>query len=224
MMENHNLEGPQGTQGKEATSSGSSQPSTPASKSKPPNTQAQDSTTPHLPEFQDIKLGKSLGSGGNKDVYDVPGREDVAIAVLGKGKPASAIDKEIALLNELKEQGLPTVEVLGKTTHNGQPAVVMKKYAQGSKDIVRIDSNGKVKIVGQSELLNEKSISDLQRIRTLMQEKKIKIDDLQFLIQKDESVVIADPLKVFPNTKPSKKNIKMIDLLIESAQQNSGLN
>jgi hypothetical protein len=97
-------------------------------KSKEPKSQSQAFTTPQLPEFKDIKLGKELGSGGNKVVYEVPGREDVAIAVLEKGRPADAIDKEIGFLNELKEQGLPTVEVIGTTTHNGQPAMVMRQF------------------------------------------------------------------------------------------------
>jgi hypothetical protein len=183
----------------------------------PPKPQAP--TTPELPEFKDIKLGKELGSGGNKIAYEVPGREDVAIAILEKGKPADAINKEIGFLNELKEQGLPTVEVLGTTTHNGQPAMIMKKYAQGSKDVVQTEKN-KARIIGKSELLNGKSISELKKVRSLMESKKIKIDDLQFLINRDGSVVIADPLGYHLNTSPSKTNKDTIDLSIKSAEEN----
>jgi hypothetical protein len=183
----------------------------------PPKSQAH--STPELPEFKDIKLGKELGSGGNKIAYEVPGREDVVIAVLKKGRPANAIDKEISLLNDLKEQGLPTTEILGETTHNGQFALIMKRYSQGSKDIVQTQKN-KAKIIGKSESLNEKSISDLKQIRSLMESKKIKIDDLQFLIDRDGSVVIADPLGYHLNTSPSKTNKDTIDLLIKSAEEN----
>ncbi len=52
---------------------------------------------------------------------------------------------------------------------------------------------------------------------------KIKIDDLQFLIDKDGSMVIADPLHIHPD-KPSNKNIRMIDLLIEKARANGRKN
>jgi hypothetical protein len=181
----------------------------------------QTSTTPQLPEFKDVKLGKELGSGGNKIVYEVPGREDIAIAVLEKGRPANAIDKEIELLNDLKEQGLPTVEILGKTTHNGQPAVVMKKYAQGSKDLVRVE-NKNIKRIGESTLLNEKSVKDLKAIKSIMELKKIKINDLQFLIQKDGTIVISDPLGVTigQRLRPNENNFKMIDKLIEAAEEN----
>jgi hypothetical protein len=178
------------------------------------------SKTPILPEFKDITLGKPLGSGGNKVAYEVPGRQDIAIAVLEKGKSPGSIDREIGFLNELREQGLPTVEVLGKTTHNGQPAMIMKRYAQGSKDVVKLDRNNKVRIVGESKFLNEKSISDLNKIRSILKSKKIKIDDLQFLINKDGSIVVADPLDVHVNVETSKNNMRMIDLLIDSAQKN----
>lgn len=53
-----------------------------------------------------------------------------------------------------------------------------------------------------------------------MERGKIKIDDLQFLIGKDGSVVISDPLVIHTNTKPSTKNIGMINLLIEEARKN----
>jgi hypothetical protein len=210
-----------------ARGSGSTQPPQPqaspapqGSKPKPkPKPQEQTPNAPELPEFSDAKLGKPLGSGGNKNVFQVPGRDDLAIAILKPGKPVSSLNEEIQLLNQLKEQGLPTLEIMGRTTHGGQPALLMRRYEQGSKDIVRL-VDGKIRTVGQSKLLNEKSIADLQRIRSLLEQKKIKVDDLQFLIGKDGSVVIADPLGVFPNTKPSPNNLRMIDLLIQSAQKN----
>jgi hypothetical protein len=189
----------------------------------PQSLQSKTPTTPNLPELKDIKLGKELGKGGNKIAYEVPGREDLAIAVLKPGKSAASIDEEIGLLNTLKEQGLPTTEVMGTTTHNGQPAVVMKKYAQGSKDVVVVD-NGKVRRVGDSGFLNEKSIQDLNKIKQIMELKKIKVNDLQFLIGKDGSVVIADPLNVSVGEKipgvGKNKNFKMIDKLIEAATDN----
>jgi hypothetical protein len=122
-------------------------------------------------------------------------------------------------LNDLKERGLPTAEILGKTTHDGQPALIMKRYSQGSKDIVQTQKN-KAKIIGKSDSLNEKNISDLKQIRSLMESKKIKIDDLQFLIDRDGSVVIADPLGYYLNTFSSKTNKDTIDLLIKSAEEN----
>jgi hypothetical protein len=95
----------------------------------------------------------------------------------------------------------------------------MKKYAQGSKDVVRL-SGKKAKLVGKSEFLNQRSIDDLTKIRDKMRTSKIKIEDLQFLINKDGTVVISDPLNVSLGEAPSPNNIRMIDLLIESAKSN----
>ena len=53
-----------------------------------------------------------------------------------------------------------------------------------------------------------------------MKDSKTCIYDLQFLIKEDGHVVIADPLDVVSGQKPSKNNIKMIDILIEEARNN----
>lgn len=98
--------------------------------------------------------------------------------------------------------------------------MVMRKYAQGSKDVVKLGRNGKMQIIGQSKLLNEKSISDLKQIQSILTSKKIKVDDLQFLIGKDGSVVIADPKDVDFNIGTSNTNKRTIELLIESVQKN----
>jgi len=171
-------------------------------------------------DFKDAKLGDKLGSGGNKDVFVAADRDDIAIGVLKPGKSASSLDEEIELLDRLKEQGLPTADVLGTTTVDGRPAIVLRRFAEGSKTVVKLDK-GKIKIVGNSTLLNQKSVEDLQRIRAMLVEKNLKVDDLQFLIAKDGSVVIADPLEVHLDTEPSKNNLRMIDLLIQVAQRNS---
>ena len=177
----------------------------------------------HLEEFKDIELGKKLGDGGNKEVYVVGGREDLAIGILQKGKPASAIDEEIELLQQLTSQKLPTVEVIGKTTHGGQSAIVMKRYAQGSKNIVKLQK-GKVRRVDNAniELLNHNSIQDLEKIRSIMEKRQIQISDLQFLIDSNGHMFIADPIEVFTGVGKglSKNNRKMIDELIAAAQEN----
>jgi hypothetical protein len=172
-------------------------------------------------EFKDAKLGKQLGegSGSNKTVYAVAGRDDVAIGILKPGRPAAALTEEIELLKTLEAQGLATVKVLGTTVHNGRPAMVMQRYAQGSKEIVII-RHGQVRSVGQSSLLNQKSIDDLEKIRSIMQSKSVQIDDLQFLIGRDGSIVIADPLKVIVGKSPSTNNLATIDELVKMAKSN----
>lgn len=102
---------------------------------------------------------------------------------------------------------------------DGIPGMLMDKFAQGSKDIVRL-VDGKVRIVGDSPLLNQRSVSDLQSIRNQLVDKNIQINDLQFLIGSEGRVVVADPLAVNFNVSPSKNNLRMIDLLIQAAEKN----
>jgi hypothetical protein len=168
--------------------------------------------------FKDLKLGSIIGQGGNKIVYDISNHSDKVIAVLKKGKPISAIKEEIELLNEIASKKLPIVQVLQEGNFEGQPSLILKKYKLGSKEVVKLES-GKIKKVGTSKYLNEKSISDLNYIKRTMLSLKVKVDDLQFLIGEDGTVVIADPLDVF-NEKPSTKNLRMIDLLIDEAKNN----
>ena len=166
-----------------------------------------------------IKIGNEIGSGGNKIVYEIVGEPDKVIAVIREGKPISAIEDEIKLLDQISAQGMPTVEIIRRTTFDGRPALIMKKYEQGSKEIVKI-VKGKAKIVGSSPYLNQNSIRYLQQIKRILIDKKIQINDLQFLIGKDGRVVIADPLDVYLNTAPNTKNKGMIDKLIEVARNN----
>jgi hypothetical protein len=164
------------------------------------------------------ELGEKLGDGGNKNVYAYG--PDKAVGVLKDGIKPKAIAEELQTLDKLKQHNVPTVNA-SQVSVDGKPAMMMDRYAQGSKTIVKLDQ-GKIRTVGDSSLLNEKSIADLTKIRDTMIEKKIKIDDLQFLIGKDGSVVVADPLAVNAGEKPSRNNLSMIRQLIETAQQNMG--
>ena len=127
------------------------------------------------------------------------------------------------MLEALQAHGLPVVKARGPIQVASVPAIVYDKYAQGSKDVaalVKVGRNRGVKRVGQSKYLNQKSIEDLQKIKRILIEKKLKIDDLQFLIGKDGNIVISDPIAVYEKTKPSDSNLKMINLLIEAAREN----
>jgi len=47
-------------------------------------------------------LGPRIGSGGNKDVFEVVGTDEIAIGVLKTGKNPQQIDEEIRLLEGLR--------------------------------------------------------------------------------------------------------------------------
>jgi hypothetical protein len=172
------------------------------------------------PAFTNADLGEHIGSGGNKDVYAI--NDDQVIAVLKPGKNPTLLDDEFTLLDQLRDLGLPVVDAQ-PVEIDGQPAMLMDRYAQGSKDIVRtvrIGGERRVVQVGGADLLNQRSIDDLQRIRTQLVNDRIRIDDLQFLIGFDGSIVLADPLDVREGIKPSRVNLRTINLLIAAARGN----
>ncbi len=158
-------------------------------------------------ELNQDELGELVGKGGNKEVYAVG--DGQVVAILQDGKPSSGIDKEITMLKQLEELGLPVVNA-EKVIVDGKPGILMDKYAQDSKSIAAFD-RGRKKVVlnlgADTSLLNQNSIDDLTSIKQTMKDSKTCIYDLQFLIKEDGHVVIADPLDVILGEKPGKNNI-----------------
>ncbi|GAB3447269.1 hypothetical protein [Insolitispirillum peregrinum] len=151
------------------------------------------------------------------------------------------LSKEVGMLKEIKAFDLPVVEARGpfvikkkvgvdekgNAIFEDRKYVIYEKFEFGSKDIVKKNRSGHMDYVERksgdidySQFLNERSVRDLERIKDIMESKKIRIHDLQFLIGKDGRVVIADPVKVITELKPSPTNIATLDLLIAKAPQN----
>jgi hypothetical protein len=164
-----------------------------------------------------LELGEELGSGGEKNVYAIKGRDDIAIGIAKPGVSAERIAQEVAELDKLSDLGLPVVEVQAVVSYRGRPALLMKRYAQGSKTVVRT-IKGRVKVVGSSSFFNERSVKDLERIRDSMEKIPLWIDDLQFLIGEDGSIVVADVIGAIPGREPSRNNRKIIERLIDLAR------
>nr|WP_275943099.1 DUF4157 domain-containing protein [Pseudenhygromyxa sp. WMMC2535] len=177
---------------------------------------SQESSVSSVPKsISRADLGDKLGSGGNKDVFAFGA--DLAVGVLKPGKKAEGLVKEIQDLKILEDAGLPTVRARGPIDVDGRPGVIFDRFAAGSKDVVKVVGQ-KPKVVGSSSLLNSKSATELRKILKKMQEIPVKIDDLQFLIARDGRIVIADPLRVAIGSKPNRKNMRMIQLLIDVAE------
>lgn len=110
--------------------------------------------------------------------------------------------------------------ITGVTHVNGRSAMMMNKYALGSKDIVQI-VNGKHTIVGASKQLNQTTIKDLEKLKQKLLTDNIQIDDLQFLIDGSGNVVINDPRAILVgNGKPPIKNFRVINKLIKASRKN----
>ncbi len=174
--------------------------------------------------FQNATLGKKLGEGSEKDVYSLVEHPNVVMGISTSEDVEGAIGRlreEVNLLNTLALMGIPVAEVIGIIDYKGRAAVVMTRYAEGSKGIVTNDKenfNAPVR-VGNSAHLNAKSIEDLNLIMKKFQKEDVQIDDIQFLIGADGTVVVSDPLAVRKG-KATPNMLQMINRLVETAAEN----
>ena len=180
---------------------------------------------PFLGQYVDAPLGASIGgSSSEKNVYLLQNENSKVIGISKLVEDALIrIREEAAMLGMLANRGIPVVHIEGITTHNGAPALIMRRYAEGSKDTVTNDKKNFNKPVrkGNSDNLNAKSIIDLNKIMKQSQREKVRIDDIQFLIGSDGSVVVADPLSLDAGNQPPTSNmIQMIMRLMEAAAEN----
>ncbi|WP_271766890.1 hypothetical protein [Aquimarina algiphila] len=180
--------------------------------------------------YKDAKLGAEIGggAGANKKVFVIDdGNNDKVIALLREGKNVNVLNSEVEALQQLSNRGFPVVEIIEKTVHInpttkiGTPAIVMKKYAKGSEQIVDVFGD-EIKIIADADALKvvtDKSIDDLNAIKQMMIDKNVSIDDLQFLIGSDGRFVIADPVGANFASTPSKVNLDLIDELINQVRK-----
>jgi hypothetical protein len=152
-----------------------------------------------------------------RDICQVPHNENLVLVVAGHKIYSEMLKNELNNYAILHYHGLPVPEILEKTKLlNGKPAYIMQKYAQGSKDIVRI-IGGIVTLVGTPHHLNQRSVTELKTIKQTIIDKNIRIHDIQFLINYDGRIVITYPADVIIGKVPSHNNIIMIDRLIALA-------
>ncbi|UTV41925.1 DUF4781 domain-containing protein (plasmid) [Ensifer adhaerens] len=172
--------------------------------------------TRHRIENVEGLLGPRLGGGDFKTAFAFG---DKAVLVIRESAITTISGfKELAMLNQLDEAGLPVARPLGLIRVGGHPALVVDRYIAGSKDM--LDRTGDV--VVDSSRMNENSLLSLLQIKLTMQMRRIDVRDLQFLMKDDGSFVIADPLAVHRAVEPSQEALGILDKLIDAARARLG--
>ncbi|WMX16027.1 DUF4157 domain-containing protein [Aureispira sp. CCB-E] len=161
----------------------------------------------YFDDLENMTLPSALGEGQDKITYALG--TDRVISVLKETDP-SVIIKEIQYMETLKGYNMPIGEILGITSVNGKPAMVMKRYAGSWKPTAFGTQD--------SHLLNLESIKSLEEIKRIITKEELFIDDLQFLIQKDGRLVVADPLGVKASSETP--SIQIVNTAIEDAMTN----
>ena len=107
------------------------------------------------------------------------------------------LQKEMTYLHYLKSHKIPVVQVRGKIEYQGR---------EGIQEQMLI-GNTLVKPHLPETILKVRDVpgirDQIQKIRDLLEENHILVEDLQFMINKKDKLVIMDPLKVIHLNMPS---------------------
>jgi hypothetical protein len=183
-----------------------------------------------LPQYKNAALLQPPLVGKQKEVYKLQENHNKVLAKMlpGKNDYFKLIMEEINMITILNQyKGLGVISIDGITLHNGMPAMVMNYYPEHSKDyIAKTKEDFKYHIIpdtykdfdGQlikmAKVVNKNTVTKLLEIEKLMFEQKVRIKDLQFLIDSEGTPVIADPGTVVQNTLPSDGEIGVIENLL----------
>jgi Domain of unknown function (DUF4157) len=157
--------------------------------------------------YKDATLGDKIGSGQYKEAYKLPDHPGKIIVVMKEGGTLEMLQQEIQILQDIEKTGIPVAKVEGLTSHNGRPAMVMKQYGGGWKPY----GEGP----GPRNLMTLKTIEDINAIRKIIVDSEVYINDLQFLVGEDGSLVVSDPLGVKTGSDFTSIRV-MDDILIEA--------
>lgn len=172
----------------------------------------------YMPEMSDAPLVRHLGSGKKKDAYLL--KDGNVMVIMKSFDFFTALSRETGMIKLLKDNGLPVVEICGITLYHHMPAMIMPFMPEQSKDFKASGEPGLSDrgvpgtddtAVRRSKFMTPGSLTKLVEIQKMLQEKRLRVSDLQFLIGAEGSIVIADPRKVNVGLPPSSGNIGTIN-------------
>ncbi|MEC0225750.1 hypothetical protein [Paenibacillus alba] len=169
---------------------------------------------PFLDEFKDADISKDpIASGKQKSVFGLIDHDDMVMGIMNRDDSFKMLCGELSILHDIKQidPKLPMVEIIGITVHGDLPAVIMRRYAEHSKDFVKVKDTDQFKI---PKHLNASSIHQIIEMENRMIAAEIRISDLQFLIDERGQVVLADPGGLVTQHAPSKNEEGVIDNLL----------
>ncbi|UKS29716.1 hypothetical protein LOZ80_12600 [Paenibacillus sp. HWE-109] len=169
---------------------------------------------PFLDKFKDAAISKDpIASGKQKNVFGLADYDDLVIGIMNRDDSFKMLCGELSILHDIKQidPQLPIVDIIGITVHGDLPAVIMKRYAEHSKDFVKVKDSDQLKM---PKHLNVSSIQQIIEMENRMIAAEIRISDLQFLIDEQGRVVLADPGGLVKQYAPSKNEEGVIDNLL----------
>jgi hypothetical protein len=156
-----------------------------------------------------------LGAGDYKVAFGVEGHPDLVVAIAKYDDASSTfmkekLAKEKADLETLERAHVYVTKVVAVGTIGGKAAIVMKRYASGTKAPDWSESRW--------SLLNETSVLELKKIERALLASGLEIQDLQFLVDPEGHVVVADPEAVGEHVASPSDVKHVIDAHIREAE------
>ncbi|HKO43861.1 MAG TPA: hypothetical protein VJU84_11345 [Pyrinomonadaceae bacterium] len=151
---------------------------------------------PAVPET--IAPGQFFARGGTSEVFEVAGRPDLLVKQGGGRLPVEAQG-----LVELEMMGIDTVYAATRRIAGRTNIVVRRVDGVSSKDIIgRLSSP--LRSPRHIEIVTQRTIDDLERIYTTLQQNRTNIGDFQFIVRRsDGAVFVNDPVSVTVGSGPS---------------------
>ncbi|WP_454764099.1 LWXIA domain-containing protein [Cupriavidus campinensis] len=136
-------------------------------------------------------LGPRLGSGGAKTVFALG--SDKAVGIASDEMTGFMVRGEREALRTAAGLGFNTLKSYGPDdmTVFGRPAVAYERYAASSKDLFA-DKTVRAAPDPRTQLLNGKSLQDLDQILDTMADRHVYLGDVEFSIHADGAVKVAD--------------------------------
>lgn len=139
------------------------------------------------------EISGTPAAGSFKSAFNIEGSSEKVLVRLkiDKENPTDykELIQEINWLADLKSQSILTVEIDGILKHRGIASYVLKKHR------VSIKIPSQIKDL-PDDLVTVNGVGDLFVLGKKMKDKRIQIDDLQYLISNEGHFLVADPLGV----------------------------
>jgi hypothetical protein len=160
-----------------------------------------------------VNRGPRLHDDGSTETFAIGADREVRIP---KGEGSQSIDDALAQLGKLHDLGLPT-PYAGRVLVDGQIGMLSERFALRSDEVVRMESDGP-RVVDPSITLSARTASDLKRIQRMLNDGKIRVSELSFLIAPDGRVALAPTSRVEVGPGPSRIQNDLIEALIRAAE------
>ena len=151
----------------------------------------------YVKKYEDLKLVKDpIGVGQHKAAFEVKGDNQVILLkfhdeIFDQKSKVEIIKEQMTASKELNQVGIPVVEYLGVTYHQGAPSVVMRKHVADHLPFSGLSDALEELILKRKEIVKTMR-HDINLIKNKVKKHKLYIEDIQFMVSIKGKVMLHD--------------------------------